>query len=545
MRLVFINDLDWIKRHKPKSEFVYSSTEIEIIHQLRINNFKVFNIFEENVISKWNHIPIETIKLAQSLSNIFVSEQILDYDIRFCTLLIHRAEEISKRLIKCGIKELIVVGLQEKTILRSSGKPFNINANGIVLRRIIQILRNHNVNVKIAKKLLSFINLKHAKKHLSDFKNYINQTRILDKSSKTLIINDLMYGSEIKAVYTKNTKDVSEVNLSWLSKYLYFKIHLNISNHFVFTKKFKQISEDSNFSREVLDVLYNNLRAITTEVRKANAIHAFIKRNFIKLQNVYIGHDSFTLESHLCMTFHSEKINIYSFPHYGVGSKFSFDGITNNYSTKLIWNSESVNFIKSTDNKPLKFQFNSSKRFNKINNPRIENIKLSNKNKINLLILTAQPNLSLYDFNIDPIEYIKEFEELISRLENQFQIQIRNHPSFDNYSLFKYYESNYPSIKICNDHSIKTIIKDTPVCIMFNYNTTACLECIANGSIVISYYSNHQIHKIENSNIYESGIRFFDDIIDMVNFLSNLDVNLFYNILKEQTDFFNRFTQNH
>ena len=544
MRLVFVNDLNWIKRNKPKSTFVYCSTEIEVIHQLKANNYKVFNLFEENVITKWNHIPSEAFKLAKLLSNIFVSEQFLDYDIRFCAVLVSRAEEISNRLIRCGIKELIVIGLSDRIIIRTTGKPFNINANNIVLRRIIQILRSHNVNVKITKNRLRFTHLKNAKHRLNEFRILFNQLRLLKKNSKTIIINDLMYSSEIKAVYSKNNKDISEINLNALSIYLYFKIHLNILDFHNFNKKFKQISDDSNI-KEVLDILCNNLRAITLEVRKANKVHAFLKRKFKKLQNVYLGHDGFTLESYLSMAFYSEKINIYSFPHYGVGSKFSFNGITNNYSTKLIWNSESVNFIKSTDDKPLNFQSESSPRFNKSDHPRINNLKFNNKNKGNLLILTAQPNLSLYDFNIDPTKYIDEFEELISNLENQFQIQIRNHPSFDNYSLFKYYESNYPSIKICNDHSIKTIIKDTPVCIMFNYNSTACLECIANGSIVISYYSNHQIHKIENSNVYESGIKFFDNIIDMVNFLSNLDVNLFHNILKEQTDFYNRFTQNH
>ena len=544
MRLVFVNDLDWISRNKPDSDFVYCSTEIDIIHKLKINHFKVFNLFEDNVITKWDHIPNETVKIAKLLSNVFASEQFLDYDIKFFIILISRAEDISKRLIKCGVKELIVIGLSDKIIIRTTGKPFNLNANSIVIRRMIQILRSHNVNVKITKRLLSFNYLKNVKHHLSQFRNFIYQARILNKNSKTIIINDLMYSSEIKAVYLKSTQDVFELNLNWLSKYLDFKLHLKTLNCFSFYKKFKQISRDSNFNKEVLDILYNNLRAINLEVRKAKVIEAFIKKNFKKLQNIYIGHDGFTLESHLCKAFQSQKINIYSFPHYGVTSKSQCDGITNNYSTKLIWNSESINFIKSTDDIPIKFQQSSCARFEKINKHEIKNLKFNSENKRNLLFITAQPNLSLYKFNIDPIQYINEFEELISRLKNQFQIQIRNHPSFDSYSFFKYFESNIKKVKICNDYPIKILLKQTPVCVMFNYNTTACLECISNGAIVISYYSNNQIHTIENSNIYKSGIRFFNNTIDMVNFLSNLDHNLFLEILHEQTEFYNRFTQN-
>ncbi len=550
MKLLFINEISDIDFFKKRiiyfSDDVYfTSFNLNIISYLSENSFNYFNLTEDfNAFlnQDFNH---KSKYRSKDFNFLFSkgSHSDFDNDLELVYNLIYKGEFIVEKILNFKFTEVFIRSIKSKTLLRSGPNPFELYANNFVLEIIKLNLIEKKVKISFSLNWKLIIKL-----HFNSFKLFLSDLKKLKFSlenslshNQVLIIDSLIYQSEIDEIKKNNpsSKVVSPFsffyfNYPWI--FLMFLLNWNINK--------KIILNNLHFSEiKYKNKLINQFKHIYFEYIKSLYFFNSVIKKYPKLNSVFFGHDAFTFEMNLSRLFVDRNINVYSYIHYGVSNKSGLANISNSYSHKLIWNIETLKYVPKdkfkffTINPTLRY---SSFKYN------YENLNLDLINHRKILLLSALPNLSLYNFNIDYLNYSRDFILFIeSLLKNDIKIDIKNHPSFDDYDFYYRISNLYSNVSVLNkkDKNYR-LFPNYNIVVIFNYFTTAAIEAIVSGCLVICFFSKKQVYELSDSNFFSEYNLFFENHELLVSFILTLNNTDYLYHKNRQMIFYNKFVGN-
>ena len=342
--------------------------------------------------------------------------------------------------------------------------------------------------------------------------------------SYQLVYNQILYDSETNFITNSNeiflksnTILVSASSLELISNTQMKKdeIDFKIPNHFFETYNYI-------FKNKYLKFQFNGL---VDEINKGflygsyfNALQKLYKSNF-----VFLGYDSFSKENIISQVSTKNGLRNLSFVHTGLFIHDDFRFFSGNFSEKLIWNNYDELTLKKTSDTNNLIHKIGAVRYKKLKESYIkkyENININKKSIKNVLILTGPLSIGFSHITANQKSFIKDLDDIIAfLLKKNFNITIRNHPSYDNHSIYGHLDKN---IKIDNSNSLLEQIKNFDFAINLNYLSTSVLECMMSLKPVILY--SNSIYFFKGIGTIPEITNFkIDTINDLDTFISNLN----------------------
>ena len=506
MNLILITQKNKLPRKNRNSDVFYSSLDSLIISEIIRRGLNYFDLSESIPKIEFVNSSLFAIKYCKQISVLSKGKiPEIDLDLKGFLEMIYLGDCIGKVLINYGIKTL-THSISEVSILKRSGpQPLDQTFSSIFYNSLILSLIKHDESFTVSKfkrKRLVFESIRNRIKILTTPRQQI--------SHKILVFDDLIYPSEI--AFIEESYDFENIQRLNLSQYRsIYKRNSEFDDN-------SELFENLYFSEISYDLIKTNLfkrqlNEIFQESRLANQVACEIISNK-RVKKIFFGFDGFTLESMLCKHLYNSDIETYSFVHYGVIQRGEFyDNISNPYSKELLWNKASIDIIN-----PLTIKKKTPTILGAV---RYRNYKVSKfqfQAEGCITILTAKIQNGLKNFNISYSSHIRELRHLFNT-NRRLNFILKNHPSFDDHQLYRSMARTFDNVKIKNNLSVEQLVKFTKVFLLFNYNTTAAIEAILSGGIVIMYFSNETNYDLKRNNFMDKSIPLFRNLTTMSEFI--------------------------
>jgi hypothetical protein len=332
-------------------------------------------------------------------------------------------------------------------------------------------------------------------------------------SNTLLIISDGMSNAEYKAIkysnYLKNDWNIvsiSYLDLIYLSDFFYeenilFSSLPELINSFLRNKE--KISNDYEFiyKNKYLDFQFKGIELELTRSIKLSQIFSV----FLDLLNpsvVFFGHDAFTTERILVGLAKSKEILTIGLLHSGLGLKYGYRGIVGDVDYILVWNNVDKEFLSDYGLDKSKIIIIGSLSYDmEYHNYLLKRnkIKILNKNKNQILILTSSINSGFSAPIASQTEHLKLINELVvfmNRRKDLFFV-IKAHPSFDHYELYRQINDKKLNNFLFDENlTLSQAIKNSRLCILLNYFTTAAIDAMLNFKPIL--FLDNAIYDLPN-----------------------------------------------
>jgi hypothetical protein len=319
--------------------------------------------------------------------------------------------------------------------------------------------------------------------------------------------------------------------------------HLN--ENFCHLKSKKELYDgefDFIFDNEFLNFQFEAISHELNFGKKIEKSFSFLL-DFLRPDLIIFGHEAFTVERLLVRSAKKRKIITIGLLHSGLGFKYGYRGIVGEVDYVLVWNSIDKEFISEFDI-PEDNIFNiGSIRFNKKYKRYQINLKnkfeLNSNNKSNkILILTASINSGLSAPIASPTLHIKLIRELLLFIEQRQDLIFifKPHPSYDHYELYRQLRKfNLSNLIFDENLTLDEAIKNSSLCLMINYFTTAAIEVMFENIPVV--FLNNAVYPMKywvtndtyNNILQISNINELEFVIEKLNYDNKFRKNLLKN----------------
>lgn len=210
-------------------------------------------------------------------------------------------------------------------------------------------------------------------------------------------------------------------------------------------------------------------------------------------ESIIFGHAAFTFERLLCRVANHKRIDTTELLHGGAGLKLLFRGLVGESARIFVWNDIDRSLLN---------RYGISSNRTKIHTPfrnigsASENSKKNTKgtilrgNRKIITIITTAINCGLSAPLANASGHIAGINELIRLMKDhpELDFTIRPHPNYDYYNIYGWIsELGYENLVHFSNLKTSEVIKESSLCIMFNYYSSAAIECFKLGVPVIFY----------------------------------------------------------
>ena len=210
-------------------------------------------------------------------------------------------------------------------------------------------------------------------------------------------------------------------------------------------------------------------------------------------ESVIFGHAAFTFERLMCRVANLRGIVTTELLHGGAGLKLHFRGVVGESARIFVWNNIDrsllnrfgVNSIRTKIHTPFRNVANAPKKSEK--NPK--STILRGDRKV-ITILTTAINCGLAAPLANASGHIAGINELIRLVKEHpdLDFTIRPHPNYDYHNIYRWIsELGYENLVQFSNFKTVDIIGESSLCIMFNYYSSAAIECFKLGVPVVFY----------------------------------------------------------
>ncbi len=265
------------------------------------------------------------------------------------------------------------------------------------------------------------------------------------KLVESIIWSDLIYDDQVSLVLNKNTL---------ILKANQFPRKRLIVDDLENTLLFEKIKNNLEKQIQLINLDYSNyldiyLTIYVKEFLRGRYFGEYLINNYKNLKNVYGGHLAFLYESSSSIFLKNKGIKISSFIHQGVCAKNTQQFLLPNDFNGFFWSDASRKFL-TPNHSSVQSKFTGPT--GSIRNYGGDEIFQQLEQK-RILLITSDVNLGLvYVNNIS--EYIENLENLLQQaFQANYQVFLKQHPSWDNYRFHEMLIRKYSNLKILNRNS--------------------------------------------------------------------------------------------
>lgn len=520
MDLVYIDNYEQIGRFSLKQNFKYCSFDPYTIYCLNKVNVPYIDLLNLDCVKGWASLSCDDLASSEDLSRLLGQYDFSKgYDLRLFAVTVKRAREIACEIVvKEKFESFIICDSRLVAIHRTGPHPFDKAINKMVPHIMADYFEEVGVKIKLQNSYRSKI---------SDFFYYIKSQRVklnyvipyFRSKSSTIVISSLLYPKEIEIVRSfKNKIDITSLEqLFFWNGFIYRLRSRRIVNQFPITF----------YGIRTTAILKKLMGLLIEEELKASLLYYKFKDR----KALFLGHDGFALESRLCQLFQNSNTEVVSFPHYGIGFKLSFEKVANQYSKKVLWNNEMKHYIDSSAGLYPTDEVFGTDRYS-IKRP--QSLFQYVPSNVKILLITASPNLGLYDFTIRPVDLIRNFLVFIAVVESlNWSVRVRNHPSYDFHEFYLKASKEYNFV-LEKNVSLESSLDFCDICVLFICPSSVLIDAVLSGRLVVLFFPNEFMRSLDDININLEHFPVFRTVKSLVDYVSKVTNSVYTDVCRYQ-----------